>query len=217
MNNNSKNNKVHRNEIKNKNGIINNLLEQSYYFKTPNPNIYNSQKKIIKENNGNKEVKKIPRKLNIYNSQEKPQKNKEFDTDYKKVYNSAKIISQKNIHYKNKEINDESTEIIKLKRVYEVDPLDEIKSKFKKKLIEINDELSDAIHYYNGPIDISCISSKNYSEAVKELNEKLTKNGFKCQRYENNYFKVSKGKKSFSVEIVKIRDNMLYFLFLKNK
>jgi hypothetical protein len=218
--NNTKINKVTKNENKNKNGIINsnNTLEQSYYFKTPNQNIHNSQKRRIKETNDNKEVKKIPKKLHIYNSQEKLQKNRDFDTAYKTIHNSTKKISQKNIYYKNNiDINDQSNEIIKLKRVYEVDPMDAIKSKFKKKLIEINDELLDAIHYYNGPIDISCISSKNYQEAVEELNEKLNKKGIKCQRYENNYFKVSNGKKSFSVEIVKIRNNMLYFLFLKNK
>ena len=218
FNNNEKINKVTKNE--NKNGInnYNNTLEQSYYFKTPNPNIHNSQKRKIKEANDNKEVRKFPKKMNIYNSQEELKKNKDFDIGYKTAHNSTKIISQKNIHYKNNiEINDELNEIIKLKRVYEVDPMDAIKSKFKKKLIEINYELLDAIHYYNGPIDISCISSKNYQEAVEELNEKLSKKGFKCQRYENNYFKVSNEKKSFSVEIVKIRNNMLYFLFLKNK
>jgi hypothetical protein len=218
FNKNTKNNRMPKNE--NKNGIINysNTLEQSYYYKTPIPNIKKSLKRRIKEKNDNKELKKSPKKLIIYNSQEKPQKNKELDTDYKKFYNSTKTISQKNMNYKsNMEINNKSNENIKLKRVYEVDPIEVIKSKFKKKLIEINDELLDAIHYYNGPIDISCISSKNYTEAVEELNEKLSKKGFKCQRYEINYFKVSNGKKSFSVEIVKIRNNMLYFLFLKNK
>jgi hypothetical protein len=220
FNNNTKINKVTINETKNKNGIINynNILQQSYDFKTPNPNINNSHKRRIKEINDNKEVKKIPKKLYIYNSQEKLQKNKEFDTDYKTVHNSTKMIFKKNIYYKNNmNTNDELNGIIKLKRVYEIDPIDAIKSKFKKKLIEINDELLDAIHYYNGPIDISCISSKNYQEAVEELNEKLSKNGFKYQRFENNYFKVSNEKKTFIVEIVKIRNNMLYFLFLKKK
>ena len=222
FNNNANINKVTINENKIKNGIINynnnNILQENYYFKTPNPNIYNSHKRRIKETNDNKEVKKSPKKLYIYNSQEKLQKNKEFDTDYKTVHNSAKMIFKKNIYYKNNmNTNDELNGIIKLKRVYEIDPMDAIKSKFKKKLIEINDELLDAIHYYNGPIDISCISSKNYQEAVEELNEKLSKNGFKYQRYENNYFKVSNEKKSFIVEIVKIRNNMLYFLFLKKK
>ena len=95
--------------------------------------------------------------------------------------------------------------------------MDAIKSKFKLRLIEINDKLSDAIHYYNGPIDISCISSKNYTDTVKDLNIKLLKNGFKCINNENNYYEFTNGIDSFLVEIVKIRNNMLYYLVLRNK
>ena len=99
----------------------------------------------------------------------------------------------------------------------EMKGFDAIKTKFKKRLIEINDKLIDAIHYYNGPIDISCISSQNYVEAVNELNKKVLKNGFKCINNDNNYFKFSNGLDSFLVEIVKIRNNMLYYLVLKNQ
>ena len=95
--------------------------------------------------------------------------------------------------------------------------IDAVKSKFKKKLIEMNDDLLDAIYYYNGPIDISCISSKKYIESVNELKKKVLKNGFKCIKSETNYFKFSNGLDSFVVEIVKIRNNMLYYLILKNQ
>jgi hypothetical protein len=105
----------------------------------------------------------------------------------------------------------------KVKFSREQSGIDAIKSKFKRKLIEINDDLLDAIYYYNGPIDISCISSKNYLETVEELNKKVLKNGFKCIKNEFNYFKFSNGSISFLVEIVKIKNNMLYYLVLKNQ
>ena len=94
---------------------------------------------------------------------------------------------------------------------------DAIKSRLKIRLIEINDKLLDAIHYYNGPIDISCISINNYVETVRNLNQKVLKNGFKCVKFENNYFKFSNGLKSYLVEIVKIKNNMLYYLVLKDQ
>jgi hypothetical protein len=105
----------------------------------------------------------------------------------------------------------------KVKVSREESGIDAVKSKFKIKLIEINDALLDAIYYYNGPIDISCISSKNYMETVEELSKKVLKNGFKCIKNETNYFKFSNGLSSFYVEIVKIRNNMLYYLVLKNQ
>ena len=106
----------------------------------------------------------------------------------------------------------------KKKKIIEMWEIYSIKSKFKIRLIEINDKLTDAIHYYNGPIDISCISSQHYVEAVKELiNKKVIKKGFKFIKKDNDYFKFSNGLDSFLVEIVKIRNNMLYYLVLKNQ
>ena len=98
-----------------------------------------------------------------------------------------------------------------------MDGVDSIKSKFKKRLIEIDNKLIDAIYYYKGPIDIACICPKiNYIEAVNELNKKMSKNGFKFINYNSNFFKFSKGLDSLFVEIVKIRNNMLYYLLIKN-
>ena len=97
----------------------------------------------------------------------------------------------------------------------EMEGVDAIKSKFKIKLIELNDKLEDAIHYYNGPIDISCISCENYSETVNSLIKRASKNGYKYVKYENNYFKFTNGIDSFLVDIVKIRNNMLYYLVIK--
>ena len=95
--------------------------------------------------------------------------------------------------------------------------IDAIKSRMKKKLIEINNNLLDAVEYYNGPIDISCISLKNYSQTVEDLIIRALKNGYKCSKIENNLYNLSNQFNSFSVKIIKIRNNMLYYLIVKNE
>jgi hypothetical protein len=105
---------------------------------------------------------------------------------------------------------------IKINSSIEMLRIDAIKSKMKKKLIEIDNKLIDAVNYYNGPIDISCISSKNYLETVEDLGKRALKNGYKCTKCETNYFKLTNGYDTYFVEIVKIRNNMLYYLFVKN-
>jgi hypothetical protein len=106
---------------------------------------------------------------------------------------------------------------IKLNSSMEMIKINAIKSKMKKRLIEIDNKLIDAVNYYNGPIDISCISLKNYTQTVKDLNKRALKNGYKCSKCETNYYELTNGFKSFFVEIVKIRDNMLYYLIVKNQ
>lgn len=105
---------------------------------------------------------------------------------------------------------------IKLNASMEMLKIDAIKSKMKKRLIEINNKLLDAVHYYNGPIDISCISLKNYKQTVEDLSKRALKNGYKCTKFETNYYELSNGLNTFFVEIVKIRNNMLYYLIVKN-
>ena len=105
---------------------------------------------------------------------------------------------------------------IKTNQFLDILEIDAIKSKFKKKLIEINDKILGAIHYYNGPIDISCISCKNYEETVEDLTKKVRKNGFQCSKNLNYYYKFTNGLNSYFVEIVKIRNNMLYYLVVKD-
>ena len=104
---------------------------------------------------------------------------------------------------------------IKLNFAMEMQKIDAIKSKMKKKLIEINNKLLDAVYYYNGPIDISCISLKNYSKTIEDLNKRALKNGYRCSKCENNYYELTNGSNTFFVEIVKIRNNMLYYLIMK--
>ena len=161
------------------------------------PNIFN-KKKIISDNIDSKIH--IPK---LKKSEFKSIQNLRSKSSDNKKSNTSRVRKEPNK--------------LKLKISREMLGIDAVKSKFKKKLIEMNDDLLDAIYYYNGPIDISCISSKKYIESVNELKKKVLKNGFKCIKSETNYFKFSNGLDSFVVEIVKIRNNMLYYLILKNQ
>ena len=163
----------------------------------------NTDRKKVNEPNLNKTQYKIPLKTGGYplrNFKTKPTQKKE--NRHNKV-NSVTIFNPS--YYKTK-----------------VNPfkdlgIDAIKSKFKIKLIAMNDRLLDAIHYYNGPIDISCISCKKYEDAIEDLTKKVSKNGYKCVKSRKNYFEFANGLHTFLVEIVKIRNNMLYYLVLKDK
>ena len=138
-------------------------------------------------------------------------------------YNS----SNKNINNKNPPKNNANKSMTALRRKIdiklklnpskEMSKIEAIKSKMKKKLIEINDKLIDAINYYNGPIDISCISTKNYSQTVEDLTKRALKNGYQCIKLETNYYKLEKSFNTYFVEIVKIRNNLLYYLIVKKK
>ena len=137
-------------------------------------------------------------------------KNYNNNTEKKKNYQNNVNKSMSALR-RNNEFN------FKLNPYKEISKIDAIKSKMKKKLIEINDKLIDAINYYNGPIDISCISTKKYSQTVEDLNKRALKNGYQCSKIETNYYKLSNSFKTFFVEIVKIRNNLLYYLIVKNQ
>ena len=84
---------------------------------------------------------------------------------------------------------------------------DAIRNKIKKRINDNNYKPLD-FHSYNGLINITCISCKNYEETVDNLIKKVKKNGYKIVRNGNNCFEFSNGKNNFLVEIVIIRNNM---------
>ena len=133
----------------------------------------------------------------------------------------SKITNEKQQkNYINKNLNTikkKKEKNIKLNSSLEMIGIDAIKSKMKKKLIEINNTLLDAVDYYNGPIDISCISLNNYIKTIDDLNKRALKNGYTCSKIENNYYNLTNQFNSFLVQIVKIRNNMLYYLIVKNE
>ena len=135
-------------------------------------------------------------------------------------------ISTTNIRKKNNKdaINKSMSELrrknefkVKINSSIEMIGIDAIKSKMKKRLIEINNKLIDAVDYYNGPIDISCISLKNYNQTIEILKKRALKNGYNCSKCETNFYELSNRFNTFFVKIVKIRNNMLYYLIVKKQ
>ena len=159
--------------------------------------------------------KKLQEKLpTLNNTQSRLNKKLGFQEPHKKS-NSLSRNGPRHLQIDNIPVAQKSNNITKVK---EMDGIDNIKSKFKKRLIEIDNKLIDAIYYYKGPIDISCICPTiNYVEAINELSKKMTKSGFKFINYKTNFFKFSNGLDSLLIEIVKIKNNMLYYLLVKNQ
>ena len=213
--NNSTNNNTNPN-INNHNYTNNNSKENRLKTLSNNPiSGLMKKRRIVTDTNSKISLPKLNNSQYIF-----PKKTPFDNSGGKQSNNSRFKITKKHSHVKSlADIPKQNTKIKHNTVFREIEMLgiDAIKSKFKKKLIQINDHLHDAIHYYNGPIDISCISSKNYVETVEDLKKKVSKNGFKCIKNKNYYFKFTNGIDSFLVEIVKIRNNMLYYLVLKKQ
>ena len=88
------------------------------------------------------------------------------------------------------------------------------KNKQKEKLIN-EYWLKTVFKVYNGPINVRWIMCKNYDESINNLIDKIKISGYKYNRIKDNLFKCTKGNKSFDIEIVKIKGNLLYYLIKK--
>ena len=141
--------------------------------------------------------------------------NQNYNSNNKNTNN--KNTSKNNVNKSMSALRRKNDIKIKLNPTKEISKIEAIKSKMKKRLIEIDNKLIDAINYYNGPIDISCISTKNYSQTVEELAKRALKNGYQCSKLDTNYYKLGNSFSTFFVEIVKIRNNLLYYLIVKKK
>ena len=192
---------------------------------------------IVDINNNKEQNNKQSNTLNAQNSQKKNNDNRKYKKRYIPHLNSSqcqfnpRLVADEPIKKSNSiERNNPNQEIqndgytLSFKKSFrkidssDMEGVDAIKSNIKKKLIEKNEKLLlDAIYYYNGPIDISCISSQNYTGTIYELKRRASKNGYKCDKRENNFFKFTNGLESFLVEIVKIKNNMLYYLINKSQ
>ena len=181
------------------------------------------------QNNANTKKPKIKINTNINIANKK--NNSSLVTTYRQqmIEKMQNMPSNKKNNSRNKKekINYVNQTISSVKRIkenkynlnssLEMTGIDAIKSRMKKRLIEINNNLLDAVDYYNGPIDISCISLKNYNQIEEDLSMRALKNGYKCSKIENNLYTLTNQFNSFSVNIVKIRTNMLYYLIVKNE
>ena len=98
------------------------------------------------------------------------------------------------------------------------------KRNFKKKLISLTDDLSNDkeneetsdLFYYKGPIDIKNISLLNYKDTVIELENKMRKSGYEISKIKENKFKCIKYGKGIIIQIVKIQNEILYYLINNN-
>ena len=202
----------------------NSSIDRSHNKMTIKKNMKN--KSQIKELNDRNPLFSLDNKINININKNNQKEMQKLNTTQNKVnqkLKSKELTKKKHFLSKNpsnkiKVISDGGEdEKYKTKiKPPEMAGVEAIKSRLKIKLIELNDNLLDAIHYYNGPIDISCISINNYIDTVKSLTKKMKKCGFTKLKSENNYIKFTNGLDIYLVEIVKIRNNMLYYLFLKN-
>jgi hypothetical protein len=99
---------------------------------------------------------------------------------------------------------------------YYINNLENAKNKLKDKLISVTDELkSERLKYYFGPINIECISSKNLDESMNDLIYKIKMNGYKYLKIKDYVFKCTKDDICYSIELVKIKGNLLYYLMKK--
>ena len=86
-----------------------------------------------------------------------------------------------------------------------------------KKLTKTNKNLNEEIKFYNGPIDIGCISTKNYNASIEYLNNKLGNFGYRCIKHINHSLTYTNDYKIIYVEIVKIKNNLFYYLTNKKR
>ena len=82
-----------------------------------------------------------------------------------------------------------------------------------------NDE--EKLKYYIGPIDLSLISLKgNIKESIEDFKNKFNEKGFELENdnnnENNNQIKYKKDGIIYTIEVVKIRSNLLYYLIIKD-
>ena len=106
--------------------------------------------------------------------------------------------------------------------------VEDYKNRLKLKLISLTDDLKDEneeekLKYYIGPIDISLISIKgNLKESIEDLKYKFNMNGYECLDNDNkneikSQIKYIKNGIIYIAEVVKIRNNLLYYLITIQK
>jgi hypothetical protein len=191
-------------------------------------NLYNKMQIVERKNNFSKENymgqnksynrvnnnSKSPRKIRIvskekYNYNTLGKNNGLNNTIPKNKNKDKEIVNQ--IY-----ISDKLKKNYSLNNSYYSNNLENAKKKLKDKLISVTDELkSERLKYYFGPINIECISSKNLDESMNDLIYKIKMNGYKYIKIKDYVFKCTKDDICYSIELVKIKGNLLYYLMKK--
>jgi hypothetical protein len=193
-------------------------------------NLFNRNQIIeIKNNNSKEKYMGQNRSYNKVNNNSKSPK--KIRIVNKEKYNYNTIEKNNGLNYtipknKNKEkekdiinqlyMNDKLKNSYSFNNSYNSNNLENAKIKLKDKLISVTDELkSEILKYYFGPINIECISLKNLDESVNDLIYKIKMNGYKYIKIKDYVFKCTKDDICYSIELVKIKGNLLYYLMKK--
>ena len=152
------------------------------------------------------------------------------DTDKKKnKYNesNSSFSSDKDLNQKNKFNNmtyrNKSVIFNKEKNFTKVSDYISNSNKTKKTIIKIkrNSQLKDSdivdkdLQLYKGEIDYNNVSLKNIKESIDYLINKYKDKGYKCIKKEKTKFKFNKGMNSFTFEIMKLGNGLLYYNEIK--
>ena len=233
--------KIKKFTVRNENNEL--LKEKLKNAKAEHEREHEKKVKIIKfgnlaeeENNTNYSNKKIQRNTKHHKSFEslKPEKNKTMNSSPKKIKgyltgkgmphtqrqnkNTKKDKSLKKIilHH-SASANDNSRAITENTfNLSEFGDIESAKENLKKRLIEINSSLN-VIRYYNGPVDIRCISTNNFENSIESLQIRLRFHGYRCIKCIDNLLTFTNDYNILYVEIVKIRNGLLYYLITKKK
>jgi hypothetical protein len=196
-----------------------------------------------KENKNNIEIKSYQKKYNNHSflpnikneskSKSKSKKNysKRQEDNKDEVSGRKYHMINKNKKYDKEDNNDNTNYLfnsISSFKKFDNNIAEDYKNRLKLKLISLTDDLKDEneeekLKYYIGPIDISLISIKgNLKESIEDLKYKFKLNGYECLDNESkneikSQIKYIKNGIIYIAEVVKIKNNLLYYLITNQK
>jgi hypothetical protein len=226
------NTKININSKKKSNhNILNHNITENYssYHSSKNSDLsdiiqrrFLSNKKIKKPNK--EEIEYLESEEELIENENENEKNTETEKTEIANYNKSVNISTNDDKDEDKDDIDYLFNNISTIKKFENNMAETIKKKLKSKLISVTDDLKnendeEKLKYYIGPIDLSLISLKgNLKDSIEDLKYRFTEKGFEYQDNDNeniNGIKLIKDDVIYMVEVVKIRNNLLYYLFTK--
>ena len=171
-------------------------------------NIINiNNNKYINNENDKKKISHIKKKIKRSSSI------KEYINNYNINKNNT-ILNNNKTNFNNSNDNlRNSKRLINKKR-----SVQNIKNEIKMKLLNNGNDVSNTmISDYSGPIDIKYISLKNYEMTIKDLIKRIKLLKYKYVVIDFNLYKCIRGTKIMYIEVVKIKNNLYYYLITRDK
>ena len=171
-------------------------------------NIINiNNNKYINNDNDKKKISHIKKKIKRSSSI------KEYINNYNINKNNT-ILNNNKTNFNNSNDNlRNSKRLINKKR-----SVQNIKNEIKMKLLNNGNDVSNTmISDYSGPIDIKYISLKNYEMTIKDLIKRIKLLKYKYVVIDFNLYKCIRGTKIMYIEVVKIKNNLYYYLITRDK